>query len=70
MHSHASIVEALHDCKAVLCYGMGWRASEALSQGGVRPYVLDRRCTPEVAVGLFVEGKLPPAGGEPCPGHE
>jgi predicted Fe-Mo cluster-binding NifX family protein len=69
-HSHASIVEALSDCRAVLCYGMGWRASEALSQGGIKPYVLAKRCTPEDAVALFVEGKLPPAGGECCPGQE
>ena len=70
MHSHASIVEALRDCNAVLCYGMGWRASEALSQGGVRPYVLHRQCTPEDAVALFVAGKLPPVSGDCCPGHE
>jgi predicted Fe-Mo cluster-binding NifX family protein len=70
MHSHASIVEALHDCNAVLCYGMGWRASEALSQGGVRPYVLGKRCSPEDAVALFVAGKLPPGSGDCCPGHE
>jgi predicted Fe-Mo cluster-binding NifX family protein len=69
-HSHASIVEALRDCNAVLCYGMAWRASEALSQGGVRPYVLGKRCAPEEAVALFVEGKLPPVSGDSCSGHE
>jgi predicted Fe-Mo cluster-binding NifX family protein len=69
-HSHASIVEALSDCSAVLCYGMGWRASEALSEGGVKPYFLSKRCTPEDAVALFVEGKLPLASRSFCPGHE
>jgi predicted Fe-Mo cluster-binding NifX family protein len=69
-HDHASIVEALSDCSAVLCYGMGWRAAEALSQGGVQPYLLDERCTPEDAVALFLEGKLPPASGRFCRCHE
>ena len=69
-HSHASIVEALSDCNAVLCYGMGWRASEALTQGGVQPYFLSKRCTPEDAVALFVEGKLPLASTSSCPGHD
>ena len=68
--SHNSIVEALHDCSAVLCYGMGWRAAEALSQGGVQPYVLGKRCTPEGAVALFLGGKLTSASGGFCRGHE
>ena len=70
MHSHASIEEALSDCSAVLCYGMGWRASEALNQAGVQAYVLGTRSSPEDAVALFVEGKLPAASGQGCPGHE
>jgi predicted Fe-Mo cluster-binding NifX family protein len=69
MNSHASIVQALSDCSAVLCYGMGWRASEALSQGGVQPFVLGKRCSPEDAVALYLEGALSPAGGDSCPGH-
>lgn len=56
--SHNSIVEALRDCAAVLCYGMGWRAAEALSQGGVQPYVLRERCSPQAAVAMFLAGKL------------
>jgi len=30
-HSHSAIVEALRDCDAVLCYGMGWRAAQDLA---------------------------------------
>jgi predicted Fe-Mo cluster-binding NifX family protein len=67
---HASIVEALRDCKVVLCYGMGMRAVEALSQGGVQPYVLGERCTPEGAVALFLEGKSLPASQGSCRGHQ
>jgi predicted Fe-Mo cluster-binding NifX family protein len=65
-HSHASIVEALRDCRAVLCYGMGWRAAEALSQEGIQPYVLGESSTPEGAVALFLEGKLQSAGQGFC----
>ena len=69
-HSHASIVEALRDCSAVLCYGMGMRASEALSHGGVQPSFLGQPSTPEDAVTLFVQGKLAPGTGGCCHGHE
>jgi len=68
--SHASLVEALHDCGAVLCYGMGWRAAEALSQGGIQPYILSKRCNPEEAVALFLGGKLPSVDQGFCAGHE
>jgi predicted Fe-Mo cluster-binding NifX family protein len=54
-HSHASVVEALSDCKAVLCYGMGWRAAEALGREGIQT--------------LFLDGQLPPASQGFCRGH-
>lgn len=68
-HSHASIVKALSDCNAVLCYGMGWRAAEALSREGIQPFVLDGECAPERAVTLFLEGKLPAASQGFCGCH-
>lgn len=68
--SHASIVEALRDCKAVICYGMGARAAEALNRQGIHPYILSERCTPEAAVGLFVEGKLGTPDQSFCRCHE
>jgi predicted Fe-Mo cluster-binding NifX family protein len=70
LHSHASIVEALRDCEAVICYGMGARAAEALSRQGIHVYILSERCTPEAAVGLFVEGKLGAPGQNLCRCHE
>jgi predicted Fe-Mo cluster-binding NifX family protein len=69
VHSHASIVEALRDCNAVLCYGMGWRAAEALGREGIAPFVLGEECTPERAVTLFLDGKLAPASNELCRCH-
>ncbi len=69
-HSHAAIVEALHDCQAVLCYGMGWRAADELSRNGIQPWIVDARCSPEEAVALYLEGKLAPAGQRFCAGRE
>jgi predicted Fe-Mo cluster-binding NifX family protein len=69
MPDHASVVEALSDCQAVLCYGMGWRAAEALGRGGIQVFVLGEECTPERAVSLYLEGKLAPAGDELCRGR-
>jgi predicted Fe-Mo cluster-binding NifX family protein len=39
-HGHAAIVEALKDCEAVLCYGMGWRAAEELKQNGIQAFLV------------------------------
>jgi predicted Fe-Mo cluster-binding NifX family protein len=69
MHDHASVVEALSDCQAVLCYGMGRRAAEALAGGGIQVFMLGEECTPERAVSLYLEGKLAPAGDELCRGR-
>ena len=57
-HSHAGIVQALRDCEAVLCYGMGWRAAQDLAAAGVKAFILDGERTPEDAVHAFLEGKL------------
>jgi predicted Fe-Mo cluster-binding NifX family protein len=62
-HSHSSIVAALQDCSAVLCYGMGWRAAEDLQKNGIQPFVIDGEVTPEEAVQKFAAGNLKPASG-------
>jgi predicted Fe-Mo cluster-binding NifX family protein len=67
--SHASIVEALSDCTAVLCYGMGARAAEALMSQGIQAYVIGKKCTPEDAVALFLAGKLQAANQGFCLPH-
>ncbi len=68
-HTHSNIVAALHDCSAVLCYGMGWRAAGDLGKNGIRPFVIDGKVTPPEAVQQFVAGKLKPASGF-CQCHE
>jgi len=62
-HGHDEIVEALRDCEAVLCYGMGWRAAEALKEGGILAYILPEQMSPEEAVEKYVSGGLLPGGG-------
>ena len=62
-HSHSSIVAALKDCEAVLCYGMGWRAAEDLNNNGIKPFVIEGEVTPLDAVQQFVAGNLKPASG-------
>lgn len=62
-HSHSAIVEALKDCDAVLCYGMGRRAAEDLNQNGIKPFVIDGEVTPREAVQQFVAGRLKRASG-------
>ena len=61
-HGHGEIVDALRDCESVLCYGMGWRAAEALKEGGVNAHILQEEMSPEEAVEKYISGDLPPAG--------
>lgn len=68
-HSHAAVVQALQDCQAALCYGMGWGVADELAQNGIRPVIVDSPCSPEEAVALYVQGKLPPANREFCVEH-
>lgn len=68
-HSHSAIVQALHDCQAALCYGMGWRVADDLMRNGIRPAVVDRKRSPEEAVALYAEGKLGPANSVFCAGR-
>jgi predicted Fe-Mo cluster-binding NifX family protein len=68
-HSHAGIVGALHDCEAVLCYGMGWRAAEELRANGIMPFVVDHEMTPEAAACAHAAGTLK-AAGDFCRCHE
>jgi len=68
-HSHGAVVQALHDCQAALCYGMGWRAADELKQNGIQPVIVDKRRSPEEAVALYVQGKLAPSSREFCAGQ-
>ena len=57
-HSHAGLIDALHDCEAILCGGMGWRAAEDLKRNGIQPFIVDPRTTPQDAVQSFLTGQL------------
>jgi predicted Fe-Mo cluster-binding NifX family protein len=69
-HSHSAIVQALGDCEAVLCYGMGWRAAEDLNKNSIQSFILDSKCSPEEAVSLFLQGKLKSRDDQFCRCHE
>ena len=68
-HGHADIVDALRDCEAVLCCGMGWRAADELGANGIKPFVVEDAMSPEDAVAAYLAGKLRP-GGAFCRCHE
>ena len=68
-HTHASLVQTLHDCQAALCYGMGWRAANDLKQNGIKPVIVDTKRSPEEAVALYAQGKLAPGDSEFCAGR-
>jgi predicted Fe-Mo cluster-binding NifX family protein len=38
--SHEPIIEALRDCEAAVCGGMGWRAANEISAQGIQPFVI------------------------------
>ena len=62
-HSHADVVGALSDCKAVLCRGMGRLAAEELQANGIQPVVVEGDSSPEDATAAFLAGKLKMSGG-------
>lgn len=57
-HSHASILNALAGCDAVLCRGMGWRAAEDLKVAGITPLVVEGALSIEDAVTACASGTL------------
>jgi predicted Fe-Mo cluster-binding NifX family protein len=61
-HGHGAIVEALKDCQAVLCYGMGWRAAEELKQNGIQAFLVPSEMSPKEAVNKHLAGDLGAAG--------
>ena len=61
-HSHAGVVNALRDCSAVLCGGMGWRAAEEFKANGIQALVVESEATPEETVAAYLAGKLKSSG--------
>ncbi|MCW5977509.1 MAG: hypothetical protein KIT09_05505 [Bryobacteraceae bacterium] len=56
-HDHGGILEALKDCEAALCGGMGWRAAADLSAHGIRPVAVDPGLPLEAAVSAYLAGQ-------------
>lgn len=56
-HKHASMAQAIADCKALLCGGMGMGAYESMRQLNIQPVVTDLSDI-DSAVQAFIDGKL------------
>lgn len=56
-NKHVNMAQAIADCKALLCGGMGMGAYESMRQLNIRPVVTDLRDI-DTAVQAFIDGKL------------
>ncbi len=56
-NKHTGMAQAISDCEALICGGMGMGAYESLKRLNIRPFVTD--CLePEAAVQAYIDGKL------------
>ena len=56
-NKHLQMAEAITDCEALLCRGMGMGAYESMKAVGIRPVVTDIAVIDE-AVMAYVEGNI------------
>jgi predicted Fe-Mo cluster-binding NifX family protein len=63
---HASFVEMLEGCRAVLCGGIGQGAADALEAHGIEPVVLARLLPAAEAIEQYLAGKLETTGERVC----
>lgn len=56
-NKHVSMAEAIADCKALLCGGMGMGAYESMRRLNIQPVVTELRDI-EAAVQAFIDGNL------------
>ena len=54
---HAQMADAISDCQAILCGGMGIGAYESMSQLNIKPIVTEIRDI-ELAAKAFIDGKI------------
>lgn len=54
---HASMVETIADCKALICGGMGMGAYDSMKRLNIQPIVTDISDI-EIAAQAFIDGKL------------
>lgn len=57
-HSHAGILDLLHDCDVVLCGGMGTGALQALHQNGIKAVIMNSPSSAEEAAASYLSGTL------------
>jgi predicted Fe-Mo cluster-binding NifX family protein len=67
--NHASFVEMLDGCRAVLCGGIGQGAADSLQAHGIEPVVLASRHSVDEAIALYLDGKLATTNERICLCH-
>ena len=65
-HGHDAFADALQDCQAVLCRGMGRRAVMDLEARGIKAVITSQEIDAEGAVKLFAQGQLPATNDSAC----
>ena len=65
-HGHDAFADALQDCQAVLCGGMGRRAVMDLEARGIKAVITSQEIDAEGAVKLFAQGQLPATNDSAC----
>lgn len=69
VHSHESFLNALHDCQAVICRGMGRRAVSDLSARGIKPVITAQDVKVAEAARLYALGQLDWSSDSQCCSH-
>jgi predicted Fe-Mo cluster-binding NifX family protein len=67
--NHASFVEMLDGCDAVLCGGIGEGAAQSLAAHGIRPVVAAAQHSIDDAVALYLAGNLTTTTDRVCLCH-
>lgn len=67
--NHASFVELLQGCSAVLCGAIGQGAADVLTAHGVEPVVTTGKHSVEEAAALYLQGKLETTSERVCLCH-
>lgn len=67
--NHASFVELLEGCAAVICGGIGQGAFDSLRRAGIEPLVAADRHTVDDAAALYLAGKLRVTDARVCLCH-
>ena len=68
-HSHSGFVNALSDCQAVICRGMGRRAVVDLAANGITPAITSEDVTAQEAAALYAKGSLNASSDSSCCSH-